>query len=584
MSAAIYCRVSTDEQSEGIDFQLAGGRRWAREHGLDVVNVFLDVGFSGAEWTGRPELNRLHAEARARSRPWDTLVVRAIDRLGRDAVRLTALLVELDELGIRVVEWSTGRAVGVRDADLFLTMFTATRAQAARVDIANTTRAALRERVEAGHVAGGAVYGYRVVRLGSGPCAYEVIGAEAVVVREIYERMGRGESAGAIARTLNERKVPSPVAGKRGSGVWSDGTVRNIARSTRYRGEATWGRIGSRYVGGTRVSEPGKDVVTYAVPPIVDADTWDRAQRGSDAARKRRRLPVQRGHSPAHLLVGHARCAACGGPLGSAPFSSGTGASRHSVPGYRCTAGRRHGRCIAKWSRPSAPLDGAVLDWLARVVITPEIAREALDLARRTIDADARREDPDEVRSCEEIARLERAQRRLVAAIARADVSEDVLVEELERTVAALSAARRRHAAIPRAAQVSPRDLLPDRLAVRDGLEGLLASAVAVDLEALRAVLDAAITQPLQVLPGKRLRLLLDGVGAFGEWVELPSHCRQRRCASGWSLAANAGVARLLGISASSGPCVASVATRRPTRAVEWGWKGQPPPRLEPRS
>lgn len=48
--AAVYLRVSTDEQRESLDAQERGARQWCERTGASVVAVYRDEGVSGAEW------------------------------------------------------------------------------------------------------------------------------------------------------------------------------------------------------------------------------------------------------------------------------------------------------------------------------------------------------------------------------------------------------------------------------------------------------------------------------------------------------------------------------------------------------
>lgn len=97
---AFYTRVSTSEQTtENQELQL---RSWAERAGLHeaVVGTFTDEGISGRH-EGRPGLSALrHAIAR---REVNTVVVAALDRLGRSLAHLTALLAEWSALGVQLV-------------------------------------------------------------------------------------------------------------------------------------------------------------------------------------------------------------------------------------------------------------------------------------------------------------------------------------------------------------------------------------------------------------------------------------------------------------------------------------------------
>lgn len=113
--AAIYARVSTDERAVSLDAQEDGARAWAHREGHAVTHVYRDDGVSGAEWVRRPALTRLRLDAASTPRPWDVLVVRDLDRLGRDSIRLPVLLDDLARVGTSVVEWVASRSSAARD-------------------------------------------------------------------------------------------------------------------------------------------------------------------------------------------------------------------------------------------------------------------------------------------------------------------------------------------------------------------------------------------------------------------------------------------------------------------------------------
>jgi DNA invertase Pin-like site-specific DNA recombinase len=97
--AAIYVRVSTDEQS--VKNQEADLRATAERMGHEIVAVYRDKGFSGAKGrNGRPGFNAMHRDA-ARRR-FDTVMAWSVDRLGRSLQDLVAFLSELHALKIEL--------------------------------------------------------------------------------------------------------------------------------------------------------------------------------------------------------------------------------------------------------------------------------------------------------------------------------------------------------------------------------------------------------------------------------------------------------------------------------------------------
>src|SRR2546423_8439059 len=102
LRAAIYARVSSEEQREGqtIDSQVAELERFAGEKGWVLAGIYKDEGWSGA-LLSRPALDRLRDDA-ARKR-FDLVLLNDVDRLARDVAHLGIVKRDLERSGLRVV-------------------------------------------------------------------------------------------------------------------------------------------------------------------------------------------------------------------------------------------------------------------------------------------------------------------------------------------------------------------------------------------------------------------------------------------------------------------------------------------------
>ena len=110
-----------------------------------------------------------------------------------------------------------------------------------RAQILERSRRGKRHRAREGQVSvlSGAPYGYRYVRKSDQTAAYyQVIEAEAEVVRLVYERYTvQGLSIGAIARLLSEQKIPTRRAAR-----WERSVVWAMLRNPAYKGTACFGK------------------------------------------------------------------------------------------------------------------------------------------------------------------------------------------------------------------------------------------------------------------------------------------------------------------------------------------------------
>lgn len=510
---AVYIRVSTDEQAQSAETQERAAVAWCQRSGHTIIETYRDVGHSGAEWVQRPGILALEAAARRSPRPWDVVVVRDADRLGRDAFRLPRLVSVFRDRGIQVIEYSTGRTMELDGAGMIVVNVLAAVAQVEREAIAKRTRGAHAAMHAEGRVVGGKVYGYRNVRTPSG-VRYEVDPTEGAVVRELYARHAAGESARSLACDLNRRGVPSPSAGSRGTGSWAPSTVHLILRNVRYKGILRWGDRGSAYREGTRVESHGHPTVDVAAPhlAIVSAEEWAGAQVRTRPARVAAGRARGRSAAPRYLLVGLARCEHCGGPVASTRTKRG----HETVTAYTCAWRRERGPsiCTAAWVRPTDVCDRVVLDWLAQDVLNPSHLRDAIARSRARLLSP---EPVDEARR----ERLRAEERELSAAVAKltlaAETADDVpeLAARLRDRSGRLKAVRAELAALTAPAPVVPIGVD----AMIDEAVAAIAATLVESTAAARRVLDAVLPERLRF----SWKLIRDGVGRGREsevWIE----------------------------------------------------------------
>ncbi len=115
MKAAIYARVSTEEQTENfsIENQLESLRKYCETKSYDIFEEYVDAGFSGTKLS-RPAINALMEDARAER--IDMVLVYKLDRLFRSNRHMYNTLDELERLGIEFVSitesFETNTAMG----------------------------------------------------------------------------------------------------------------------------------------------------------------------------------------------------------------------------------------------------------------------------------------------------------------------------------------------------------------------------------------------------------------------------------------------------------------------------------------
>jgi site-specific DNA recombinase len=155
MKAALYARVSTDEQrTESLDDQLRECRDVCRRQGFDVIGEFCDRARSGNE-VNRSGYQRLLAAARHRA--FDVIVAHELSRLWRSEFEMHAIKEEIDYLNVHVVT-DDGIDTRIAGMDILIAVKGAMAKQELR-QIAHRTHRALKGLALDGRSAGGKCYG-----------------------------------------------------------------------------------------------------------------------------------------------------------------------------------------------------------------------------------------------------------------------------------------------------------------------------------------------------------------------------------------------------------------------------------------
>jgi site-specific DNA recombinase len=135
---------------------------------------------------------------------------------------------------------------------------------AAKLELAKAsqrTRDALQLKAQRGHVAGGAVFGYRNVPvLGEGDRRSHVIREvhenEAVTARHIFDMAAQGVGLKVIAMRLNAEGVRSPRAREGRHRSWAPSSVRTVSFNPLCKGGSSGGARRSVTPGVAASSEP----------------------------------------------------------------------------------------------------------------------------------------------------------------------------------------------------------------------------------------------------------------------------------------------------------------------------------------
>ena len=373
LRAGPYARASSREQEKRhtIEIQTEMLANAAKDQDWELVDFYTDDGYSG-ELLERPGIDRLLDEIERMG--IDVVPITEPDRLAREFFVQKLLEEEIKEKGAKVVYLSVPPARN-EDEELGLDVRGVVSAWERKKIKTRTFRGKIRKAKRGFIVGGKAPYGFKYVP-GSRDMQshYEPIEEQLRWVREMFRWCAwEGLSVDAIALRLMEFEVPT----QSGNSVWRRSTVHHILINETYAGRAHYLKrrsippknpeksVGYRRLKNTsRELRPKEEWIPIPVAPVIDRETWDRAQL--QLKRNARGSPRNTCHP--YLLRGKTFCGLCGLPC--------YGSVSRSKLRYQCS--NRHYRSPLPKTCPAKSVDASILDsvvWdvLSEVLGSPDV-------------------------------------------------------------------------------------------------------------------------------------------------------------------------------------------------------------------
>jgi len=405
MRAAIYCRVSTEEQAQkyGLGSQLSELRAYAKSKRYTIPEgaEFLDDGHSGAD-IDRPALRRLRDAVRARA--FQAILIHDPDRLARRLSHQLILTEEFERAGVEV-EFVTVSKDASPEGRLLLQV-KGVIAEYEREKIRERTGRGRKEKARRGLVVTGPYpYGYRPDPANPGQLV--IHDEEAEVVRTAYRWLVEDH------RSLRSIVIELRRLGirPRRSSQWAASSVRKLLTSPFYIGQAFYNRrekivnakTGRQGTG--RRFRPENEWIPISVPAIVTPERFKQAetQLGCNRATQAGRPPVR-----FYLLRGLLRCGACGKKF--------LGTPSHGRRIYRCF-GRDRLRGPQRCRVPTMSaekIEAFIWETVVGVLRNPEILTEKAEAHQTRLgvrEVELRSEAEHLIR---QLADLERQEQRLL--------------------------------------------------------------------------------------------------------------------------------------------------------------------------
>jgi site-specific DNA recombinase len=317
--AAIYVRVSTGRQEENgtsLETQEERCLEYCKDHKYRTNHklIYRDV-WTGAEYYERPELTRLREDAKKGL--FDVVIIYAFDRLARKQVHQAVIIEDLRQHSASVesvTERFDESAVGqfMRNAAAFA-------AELEHEKIRERTQRGIMSKLRKGQLQGSGrtSYGYSWNEERTG---YVINEEEAKIVRLIFDLyVNQGYSAVKICQYLREQGIPNRVQRLKDgrTQLWGRTSVLGILGNPNYIGKGTThkrimkGTGGKAKLVGYRPEEERFQIAEGVIPPIIDEETFTRAQEKRAVNKQLSRR--NNSHPEVALLrAGYAICGVCG--------------------------------------------------------------------------------------------------------------------------------------------------------------------------------------------------------------------------------------------------------------------------------
>ena len=280
MNVVIYARFSSHSQTEqSIEGQLKVCHEYAAANGHVVVDEYIDRAQSGTS-DNRAEFQRMIADSDHHT--FDAVLVYQLDRFARNRYDSAINKAKLKKNGVRVIsakENITDDASGILVEGVLESMaeyYSAELSQKIHRGMEINAQKCLSNGSNPG-------LGYKVAE----DRTFYVDENEAVIVREIFERYGKGEAVADIVRDLNTRKIKTSIGHD-----FNKNSLHRLLRNKRYIGVYLY--KGEETPGG--------------MPRILSDEAFERVQRILD---KNKAAPARSRGTEDYLLTTKLFCGYC---------------------------------------------------------------------------------------------------------------------------------------------------------------------------------------------------------------------------------------------------------------------------------
>lgn len=302
--AAVYIRVSTDEQAElSPETQLEKIREHAKREGIVILqdHIYIDAGISGKKAEKRPEFMRMIAAAKEKDCPFTILLVWKFSRFARnqeesifyksvlrskcgvDVFSVSEPLIagHFGSLIERIIEWM----------DEFYS-----------IRLSEEVKRSMEVNARRGKLQSTPSFGYTVENGTLIPKP-----EEAELVKWVFRLFVDGKGLYPIARELNTMGVRTHRGNR-----FENRTVEYILRNPVYIGKLRWNPTGKTH---RDFANENIIIADSTHEPLIDVELWEEAQKRLDQVKAQWGYKARPTSELKHWLSGLVRCSSCGSTL-----------------------------------------------------------------------------------------------------------------------------------------------------------------------------------------------------------------------------------------------------------------------------
>jgi len=314
---ALYMRLSADDGNVGDSDSIKNQRelltKYALDNGFANVVEFVDDGYSGANFTNRPQFQQmLHMVENGEI---GIIVVKDLSRLGREYIQMgmfTEIIFPKNNVRFIAIGDGVDSNKGENDIAVFRNLFNDFHVR----DTSRKVRAIKDMQAKQGKRVNGSLtpYGYNYCKITQKLIINE---QTAPVVKRIFDLCVSGMGPSQISRLLTFEKIPTPYSHKgykcgtsvSHPGRWSETTISSILERKEYIGYTINKKSYTlSYKNKKRIYNEETDMLLFpnTHEPIIDAQTFEIVQN----IRKNKRRPTKMGEQP--IFSGMVYCFDCG--------------------------------------------------------------------------------------------------------------------------------------------------------------------------------------------------------------------------------------------------------------------------------